>query len=102
GFIGGNAFMLRMLNRYRWELGIAARPEELDEAVRQTVRNLEDATAEIAVNGAALRGDVLGFDVVVRNLTGHKLPTGYPSRRVWLHVTVRERAGRTLFEPVAL
>jgi hypothetical protein len=34
----------------------------------------------------------------VRNLTGHKLPTGYPSRRVWLHVVVRDRAGRIVFE----
>ena len=36
-FVGGNAFMLRMLNRYRDELAVAALPEELDEAVRQTV-----------------------------------------------------------------
>jgi len=102
GFIGGNAFMLRMLNRYRSELGVDALAEELDQAVRQTVSNLEDATAEVAVDGAAIRGDVLGFDVVVRNLTGHKLPTGYPSRRAWLHVTVRDAADVPLFESGAL
>ena len=31
---------------------------------------------------------MLRFDVVVTNLTGHKLPTGYPGRRAWLEVTV--------------
>jgi hypothetical protein len=102
GFIGGNAFMLRMLNRYRAELGVDALPEELEQAVRQTVGNLEGSTAEVAIDGAAIRGGVLGFDVVVRNLTGHKLPTGYPSRRVWLHVTVRDGAGARLFESGAL
>jgi hypothetical protein len=102
GFIGGNTFMLRMLNRYRSELGVDALPAELDEAVRQTVENLESATAEVAVERAVIAGGTLTFDVNVRNLTGHKLPTGYPSRRAWLHVTVRDRAGSPIFESGAL
>jgi hypothetical protein len=38
----------------------------------------------------------------VTNLAGHKLPTAYPSRRVWLHVTARDGAGNVLFESGAV
>jgi hypothetical protein len=31
--------------------------------------------------------------ITVRNLAGHKLPSGYPSRRMWLHVIVRGTDG---------
>jgi hypothetical protein len=44
----------------------------------------------------------LQADVFVDNLTGHKLPTAYPSRRAWLHFTVRDRSGQIVFESGAL
>jgi hypothetical protein len=97
-FVGGNAFMLRLMNRYRAALGIEATAAELESTARATIRQLEQQTATVAVERPAVRDGALSFDVVVTNLTGHKFPTGYPSRRAWLHVTVRDLKGRPLFE----
>ena len=97
-FLGGNAFMLRLLNRYRAELGVTATPAELEATARATVRQLETVTATLAVDRAQVTGGTLVVDVRVTNLTGHKFPTGYPSRRAWLHLTVRDASGTTVFE----
>jgi len=35
---------------------------------------------------------------VVQNPAGHKLPTGFPSRRAWLHVVIEDAAGNVVFE----
>lgn len=109
-FVGGNAYMVRLLNRYRTELGVVALPAELEATARATVRQLERDTASIAVSKPVLTasstslgaGRSLSFDVDVQNLTGHKFPTGYPSRRTWLHATVRDDRGRIVFESGAV
>jgi hypothetical protein len=101
-FVGGNAFMLRLFNRYRTELGVEASPPELEATAQATVRQLAEDTATLEISGAEVSGSTLVFDVRVRNLTGHKFPTGYPARRAWLHVMVRDRDGRTVFESGAI
>jgi hypothetical protein len=96
-FQGGNFFMLRMLNRYRAELGVTALPQELTLAAEQTESHLRAATATVAVT-ASVTGSRLEADVDVRNLAGHKFPTAYPSRRAWLHVRVTDADARVVFE----
>jgi hypothetical protein len=97
-FVGGNAYMVRLLNRYRHELGVVALPSELEATAAATVRQLQRDTAELTLSAPTLAAGTLAFDVDVRNITGHKLPTGYPARRVWLHVAVRNVRGDSVFE----
>jgi len=101
-FIGGNFFMQRMLSRFRDELGVTAPAAELNAAVEATLTNLRSHTAGISIEGAEIRDGRFVADVKVENATGHKLPTGYPSRRAWLHVTARDRDGRVIFESGAV
>jgi len=97
-FLGGNFFMMKMLNRYRTDLGVRATPREMDAAIVRTVKHLQEDTARIEVARSERTGDTLVVDVNVENLAGHKLPTAYPSRRAWLHVAVKDANGRVVFE----
>jgi hypothetical protein len=97
-FVGGNFFMLRILNRFRGDLSVQAQPQEMDAAVKRTIDHLQSETATVAIENVTVRNGRLEAVVTVQNLGGHKLPTAYPSRRAWLHVTIRDRDGRTLFE----
>jgi hypothetical protein len=77
-------------------------PLELDASALRAVRNLQRQTGTVSVEQMELAGGRLNFDVAVQNLAGHKFPTGYPARRAWLHVTVRDRNGNSLFESGAI
>lgn len=101
-FRGGNFFMLNMLARHSGELGVQALPQELALTAHRTVAFLQSESARLQVRGAKVVGGRLRAEVAIENLAGHKLPTAYPSRRVWIHFVVRDARGKLLFESGAL
>jgi hypothetical protein len=96
-FLGGNAFMMRIFAAHRDALGVPATRDELEKAAKRTEQHLATDAANLTITQMALADGVLSFRVNVRNLAGHKLPTAYPSRRAWLHVSVFDPAGREVF-----
>jgi hypothetical protein len=96
-FRGSNAFMLRMLQRYRSELGVEALPQELELAAQEASRHLETESARVSIENLRFEAGRLAAEVRVESLAGHKLPTAYPSRRAWLEFTVRDAGGNTVF-----
>lgn len=101
-FVGGNFLLPRLLNRSHAELSAAAEPRELTAAAEGAIAFLQSSAAQIRIERLDLAGERLSAVLSIDNLTGHKLPTAYPSRRVWVHFLVRDRNQRAVFESGAL
>jgi len=101
-FPGGNFFMQLLLNRYRDELAVTAASQQLERAALRTREHLRTEAARLIIGRIESRAGRLEAEIRIENLGGHKLPTAYPSRRVWLHLVVRDRSRRVLFESGAL
>ena len=97
-FVGGNVYMLGVLKNFGGELGVQAGTEHFDATINRTLEQLQSQTAMLAISDTALEDTKLSFEVTTNILTGHKFPTGYPSRRAWLHVTVKGSNGQVVFE----
>jgi len=98
--VGENAYVLELLRDHRIALGIedSTTVAGFDAQIEETRSLLENAAASLAVHRFDRTGDELLVDVLLSNRTGHKLPTGYPSRRMWLHLIVRDANRRIVFE----
>jgi hypothetical protein len=106
--VGGNAFLLELLAANREALQVPASVAALRNQARLSRRLLAEQTATLTIGAPVREQGELRFDVRIENRTGHKFPTGFPSRRAWLHVQVRsgnkvvfdgggyDRAGRIL------
>lgn len=89
---GGSAYLLKQLSAHGDWVAAGATPDQLAASAADTAEFLKTA-AQLQVDAAPG-----GVAVTVVNLTGHKLPTGYPSRRMWLHVVAKDANGNVVLE----
>lgn len=96
-FRGANAFMASILAQNAENLNLTASPGLFEVTKESAQKFLQKGTVQLSLD-AEINGTMLIAKVQVKNLTGHKLPTGIPLRRMWIHLKVHDGDGRILFE----
>ena len=98
-FTGGNTLMPSII-RASLAIGEASSKTaiaSLDAAIERSQKMLREDTARIRISDVHFEGGKLVAVVEVENLAGHKLPTAYPSRRVWIRLRVFDADDRSVF-----
>ena len=92
-FLGANSYLLRLNND---EQGF------FDQGIEQTEEFLQTQTAYLGLNRKVEENPdgsgLLALDVRISSMVNHKFPTGFPSRRAWIHVKVLDEAGNIIYE----
>ncbi|AYQ56141.1 hypothetical protein MS2017_0396 [Bathymodiolus thermophilus thioautotrophic gill symbiont] len=94
-FLGTNNYMLDIFKNNATELGVSG--VDFDTAIRDNRAFLKTATT-IDIEGQSIANNILTVTVKVNNLSGHKTPTSYPSRRAYLHLLLTDKTGKVVFE----
>jgi hypothetical protein len=96
--VGGNAYMLELLKTFVEELCLTASAEQFDVTRQRTVEQLGNQTVELEIEKMHLSGGRLTADIRLKNLAGHKFPSGFPSRRAWIRFVIEDGSGQIVFE----
>lgn len=97
-FVGGNSIILNILKNNTNELSITASKTHFEATLARLTDLLQNETASITINEAKLDGNLLTINLGISQSVGHKFPTGFPSRRAWIHLTVTDASGKVVFE----
>jgi hypothetical protein len=97
-FVGGNTLMLKLLQSRVEELALTASTDHFGATIARTLDQLEQNTAAISIVEATIEGNTAKILVRVENKAGHKFPTGFPSRRAFIHFVLMDSSGEMIFE----
>lgn len=94
--VGGNTLLPALLRDHADELRPNADAAAFDAVIARVRAQLAERTAALKLS-AARAGETLNIDAAITNRTGHKFPSGYPSRRAFLRVIVRDAEDAIVF-----
>lgn len=94
--VGGNTLLPALLRDHADALRPNADAAAFDAVIARIRAQLAERTATLKLAAARDR-DALALDATITNLTGHKFPSGYPSRRAFLRVIVRDADDAIVF-----
>jgi len=96
-FVGANTFVPTLIRDNAAELQPNASPAALDATIAAAREVLEERTATMELLEVSRDGDRVRVTLLLENVAGHKLPTGFPSRRAWVRLQVADEDGRVVF-----
>lgn len=98
-FVGGNVYMLNLLKNNIDSLGLTAEPIPFDSTISRTEFNLMERSVQLTASTQHRTAEnKLQVTLYLKNLTGHKIPTGIPFRRMWIHLKAEDQNNNTIFE----
>ena len=95
--VGGNVTMLKLLQNHIDPLGLTANEAQFEETIQKTLDMLQQRTISTELKLAGRNENSALFELHLTNLSGHKFPSGYPSRRAFVEFFVATESGDTLF-----
>ena len=96
-FAGANAFMLNLMKENSEALELPATPEQFEDAIAATNDMLLNRSINVSLELIDRTIDTAFLDLKITNIAGHKFPSGYPSRRVFVQFLIETESGDTLF-----
>ncbi|MDG1260956.1 MAG: multiheme c-type cytochrome [Flavobacteriales bacterium] len=87
-FAGANTLMLQLMQDNLDTLDIAASEADYQATIEATYTMLQQESLILDAMELDRTADTLSIGVELTNLAGHKFPSGYPARRLFVHVKV--------------
>jgi hypothetical protein len=97
-FAGANSFMLNLIKNNRDSLSVTVPEAKFDSSIVATLDMLQHKSINFDLTLESLTQDTATFKVKIENKSGHKFPSGYPSRRAVVQFVATDSNNDTVFK----